>query len=104
PVQLIGDMLGVPQEERAPLRGWSLAILGALEPEPGPERLEAGSRAVEEFKDYLRRLIADRRRRPSTDPGEIRSALLATAAAADRLTELEPPPQCLFLLNPGHAT
>src|SRR5206468_554071 len=77
PVQLIGDMLGVPQAERAPLRAWSLAILGALEPEPGPERLEAGSRAVEEFKDYLRRLIADRRRRPSTDPGEILSALLA---------------------------
>src|SRR5439155_351222 len=45
PVQLIGDMLGVPQAERAPLRAWSLAILGALEPEPGPERLEAGSRA-----------------------------------------------------------
>ena len=65
PVQLIGDMLGVPREERGPLRGWSLAILGALEPEPGPRRLEAGSRAVDEFKGYLRRLIADRRRRPS---------------------------------------
>src|SRR5439155_1626890 len=90
PVQLIGDMLGVPQAERAPLRAWSLAILGALEPEPGPERLEAGSRAVEEFKDYLRRLIADRRRRPSTDPGEILSALLAAEDAGDRLTELEP--------------
>src|SRR5439155_1613849 len=38
PVQLIGDMLGVPQAERAPLRAWSLAILGALEPEPGPAR------------------------------------------------------------------
>src|ERR1051325_3891760 len=32
PVQLIGDMLGVPPDERAPLRGWSLAILGAIEP------------------------------------------------------------------------
>src|SRR5690242_15896385 len=32
PVQLIGDMLGVPEAERGPLRGWSLAILGALEP------------------------------------------------------------------------
>ncbi len=59
PVQLIGDMLGVPREERGPLRGWSLAILGALEPEPGPRRLEAGSRAVDEFKGYLRRLIAN---------------------------------------------
>src|SRR5205823_4756860 len=32
PLQLIGDMLGIPQDERAPLRAWSLAILGALEP------------------------------------------------------------------------
>jgi cytochrome P450 len=53
PVALIGDMLGVPTDEREPLRGWSLAILGALEPAPGPERLQAGNRAVEEFKDYL---------------------------------------------------
>src|SRR5215467_5652569 len=37
PVQLIGDMLGIPQEERGPLRGWSLAILGALEPVLSPE-------------------------------------------------------------------
>jgi cytochrome P450 len=104
PVQLIGNMLGVPADEREPLRGWSLAILGALEPVPGPERLEAGNRAVEEFKEYLRRLIADRRRRPSTDPGEILSALLAAEDAGDRLTEVELLHQCVFLLNAGHET
>ena len=32
PMQLIGDLLGIPQDERGPLRDWSLAILGALEP------------------------------------------------------------------------
>ena len=104
PVQLIGDMLGVPTDERGPLRGWSLAILGALEPLPGAERLAAGSRAVEEFKDYLRRLIADRRRRPGTEPGEILSALIAAEDAGDRLTELELLHQCIFLLNAGHET
>ena len=104
PVALIGDMLGVPGDERGPLRGWSLAILGALEPAPGAERLEAGNRAVEEFKAYLRRLIADRRRRPSTDPGEILSALLAAEDAGDRLTEIELLHQCIFLLNAGHET
>ncbi len=104
PVQLIGDMLGVPAGERGPLRGWSLAILGALEPVPGPERLAAGNRAVEEFKDYLRRLIADRRRRPSTDPGEILSALIAAEDQGDRLTEVELLHQCIFLLNAGHET
>ena len=104
PVQLIGDMLGVPDDERGPLRGWSLAILGALEPVPGPERLAEGNRAVEEFKAYLRRLIADRRRRPGQDPGEILTALLAAEDAGDRLTEVELLHQCIFLLNAGHET
>lgn len=104
PVQLIGDMLGIPPDERGPLRGWSLAILGALEPVTDGARLEAGNRAVEEFKDYLRRLIAARRRRPSADPGEILSALIAAEDAGDRLTEVELLHQCIFLLNAGHET
>jgi cytochrome P450 len=104
PVQLIGDMLGIPSDERGPLRGWSLAILGALEPVTDRARLEAGNRAVGEFKDYLRRLIAARRRRPSADPGEILSALIAAEDAGDRLTEAELLHQCIFLLNAGHET
>src|SRR6478672_13900406 len=32
PVEIIGNLLGVPHADRGPLRGWSLAILGALEP------------------------------------------------------------------------
>ena len=53
PVELIGDMLGIPRPERAPLRGWSLAILSGLEPRPTPDQVSNGSDAVEEFKDYL---------------------------------------------------
>jgi cytochrome P450 len=104
PIALIGDMLGVPRDERGPLRDWSLAILGALEMAPGAERLELGNRAVEEFKAYLRRLIADRRRRPGQDPGEILTALIAAEDAGDRLTEVELLHQCIFLLNAGHET
>jgi cytochrome P450 len=59
---------------------------------------------VEEFKSYLRRLIAERRRRPSQDPGEILSALIAAEDAGDRLTEVELLHQCIFLLNAGHET
>src|SRR3954454_17029999 len=32
PVEIIGNLLAVPAADRAPLRGWSLAILRALEP------------------------------------------------------------------------
>src|SRR5438105_4283025 len=65
PLKLIGDMLGVPPDERGPLRGWSLAILGALEPVLSAEQLERGTRAVDEFKAYLRDLVRRRMRRLS---------------------------------------
>src|SRR5262252_6458434 len=53
PMQLIGDLLGVPQGERGPLRKWSLTILGALEPVLSGEQFETGVRSVAEFKEYL---------------------------------------------------
>jgi len=104
PVQLIGDMLGVPKAERGPLRGWSLAILGALEPVATPERLAAGNRAVEDFKAFLRALVAHRKRHPSGDEGEILGALIAAEADGEKLSEIELLHQCIFLLNAGHET
>src|SRR3954466_2649589 len=53
PMQLIGDMLGIPPNERSPLRNWSLKILGALEPVLNKQQFEGGTDAVAEFKDYL---------------------------------------------------
>src|SRR6188474_3376267 len=58
PVEVIGNLLEVPHAERGPLRAWSLAILSALEPAPGGEILDRGNRAVSDFLDYLRRLVA----------------------------------------------
>ena len=109
PIQLVGDMLGVPEAERGPLRGWSLAILGGLEPAPTAEQLERGNRAVDEFKDYLRDLIGRRGREPGRDE-EILSTLIAgselggAGTSEERLGELELLHNCIFLLNAGHET
>jgi hypothetical protein len=54
PVEIIGNLLGVPHAERGPLRGWSLAILGALEPKLTPEQEALGNLSVREFVDFLR--------------------------------------------------
>src|SRR5262245_7172432 len=110
PLQLIGDMLGIPNDERGPLREWSLAILGALEPVLSPAQRERGTRAVDEFKIYLRRLIEARALRPSQDEGEILSKLIAGSDLAtvpgsgERLSELELLHNCIFILNAGHET
>src|SRR6266550_123877 len=53
PVQVIGNLLDVPMEEREPLRDWSLSILGALEPVISAEAFARGNTAVKDFLDYL---------------------------------------------------
>src|ERR1700754_1459341 len=52
PVQVIGNLLDVPMDEREPLRDWSLAILGALEPGIGLEGLSRGNNAIRDFLAY----------------------------------------------------
>src|SRR5712691_1495572 len=93
PVQLIGDMLGIPQDERGPLRDWSLKILGALEPVLTREQFDSGANAVGEFKDYLRDLVKRRQREGSHDSAEILSTLIEgselSGGDGDRLSELE---------------
>ena len=104
PVEIIGNLLGVPHDERAPLRGWSLAILGALEPVLTPERADAGNRAVVEMSAYLRTLIAQRRTHPRDAETDVLTRLIAADGDEDRLTETELVHQCIFLLNAGHET
>jgi len=103
-------MLGIPPDERGPLRGWSLAILGALEPVLSPEKFAGGVRAVAEFKDYLNTIIAGRLGSGDRDPAEILSTLIGASefalasAAGERLSKLELIHNCIFLLNAGHET
>jgi cytochrome P450 len=98
PVEVIGNLLSIPHDEREPLRAWSLAILGALEPVLSPERASLGHRAVTEFTDYLRDLLARRRGRGSRDD------LLGRLLGDEQLAEAELLQNCVFLLNAGHET
>ena len=104
PIEVIGNMLNVPHSERGPLRGWSLAILGALEPAPNEAVLASGNRAVLEFIAYLKDLIADRRRNPMDPSRDILTRLIAEDSHGERLSEVELLHQCIFLLNAGHET
>ena len=83
PVEIIGDMLAVPKEERGPLRDWSLAILGALEPAPSAAALAWGNRSVSDFAGYLERHI-NRFRTGSLPGGDVLGMLLAERRALVR--------------------
>lgn len=105
PVEIVGDMLGIPTEDRGPLRDWSLAILGALEPVLTPRAEAWGNRSVAEFSDYLAGHIARRRAAGGgRDFGAVLDMLLAETPDGDRLSADELIQNCIFLLNAGHET
>jgi cytochrome P450 len=101
PVEVIGNLLDVPHAERAPLRDWSLAILGALEPTLTEQQLARGNQAVREFVDYLRVLVAERRRRPGDPAKDVLTRLIQGEDTLDEATLLQ---NCIFILNAGHET
>ena len=105
PTQIISAMLGVPEAYRAKLRGYSTAILGALDPVVPPDRIAAGNRAVEEFGAILSDLIDHRRANPDAGAeGEVLEALIFGEHDGRRLTQEELVQNCIFLLNAGHET
>jgi cytochrome P450 len=104
PVEIIGNLLAVPRDERGPLRAWSLAILGALEPRLTKEQEDLGNRSVREFLDYLRVLVADRRRHPGDPEHDVLTRLIHGEATGDKLSEIELLQNCVFILNAGHET
>ena len=123
PVEIIGNLLGVPHAERGPMRDWSLAILGALEPALTDAMQVRGNAAVRAMLAYLEGLVARRRQVPG-DPetdvltrliqGEVISTERAAAGATERLLDggkgserllaAELLHNCIFLLNAGHET
>ncbi len=104
PVEVIGNLLDIPTEERAPLREWSLAILGALEPVLSAEQEARGNQAVSEFSDYLRDLISCRRVSPGDPATDVLTRLINGEAGGEQLTETELIQNCIFILNAGHET
>ena len=104
PVEIIGNLLGVPHDEREPLRGWSLAILGALEPVLTEEQTRAGNDAVRDFLAYLKILTDDRRRHPGDPEKDVLTRLINGEHDGRKLTEIELLQNCIFILNAGHET
>ena len=102
PVEVIGDLLCIPDQDRGPLRGWSLAILGALEPAPSEKLLANGEQALQEFHAYLGELVRQRYASPNDRAYDVLTRLIESDSAP--LSEVELAENCVFLLNAGHET
>ena len=104
PIEVIGNLLAVPREEREPLRAWSLAILGALEPTLTPEQQARGEKSVEDFVAYLKTLVDRRRARPGDPERDVLTRLIQGEQDGERLSERELLHNIIFILNAGHET
>src|SRR6201995_1544904 len=104
PIEVIGNLLDVPHDERGPLRDWSLAILGALEPVISAEAFARGNKAVNDFLAYLEDLVERRRAKPGNPERDVLTRLIQGEDNGERLTSKELLHNCIFLLNAGHET
>ena len=116
PIEVIGNLLGVPHADRAPLRAWSLAILGALEPQLSTVQQSAGNLAVTQFTAYLQGLVAQRRKHPGDAQHDVLTRLSQGEGIGEgigegsgegidnALSESELLQNCIFILNAGHET
>jgi cytochrome P450 len=100
PVQVIAELLGVPEPDWPLLRPWSNAIVKMYEYAVSPAQRVAAETASREFVEYLRQLVAERRRAPGDDL--VSSLIAETDTEGGRLTEDELVTTCTLLLNAGH--
>lgn len=102
PVIVIGEMMGLPREDRHRLKEWSdalVAFMGARV--QTPERVQRVVSAIQAMEDYFRGLIAQRRQQPGED---LLSALLAAEEQGSILNEQELLSTCTMVLFGGHET
>jgi cytochrome P450 len=99
PTIVIAELLGVPAADQASFRRWSDALgkagnASVSDPVNGMKRVEEAYAPIE---DYLRQVIAERRRRPQPQDDLI-SGLLAAQIDGESLDELDLVAFCVVLL------
>ncbi len=99
PVAVIADLIGAPREETGRMLSWSHAMVAMYQFGVTPDAEDAAALASREFANFVRDLIAERRRRPRAD---LISALVAAETDGGRLTVDEMTTTIILLLNAGH--
>ncbi len=101
PLITIAELLGIPSTDREQLRNWTMDLTRGIDIGPTPDVLERATQSTLELIDYLRTIVAQRRRARKDD---LISALIAAEEDGDKLSEDEMLSMCVLLLGAGHET
>ncbi len=97
PINVISDMLGIPESGREDIKDWSQAITGASMGKPD----QARRAKLDEFAAYVRHLAAAKRANPGDD---LISQLVQAEGAGESLSETELYSMVTLLIFAGHET
>jgi cytochrome P450 len=100
PVNVICDLLGIPEADRLSFMPKVQALVAALEAVPAPESLGPGARAAADLSGYLSALLDDKAARPADDL----LSRLVTSRDDEALTKDEMVATALLLFIAGFET
>lgn len=99
PVTMIARMIGIPDEMGPQLLRWSHDYVGMYMFKRTKDDEHAADRAAQEFSDYVKGLIAERRKKPRED---LISHMIHTGHKGQHLSDDELVSTTIVLLNAGH--
>ncbi|WVT74461.1 cytochrome P450 [Sinorhizobium chiapasense] len=99
PVTIIARMLGIPVEAAPDLLDWSHRMVRMYVFNPSHETELDANQASADFADYLRKIIAEKRRNPADD---LLTHMITSEKDGERLFEAELVSTTALLLNAGH--
>ncbi|TGQ48046.1 cytochrome P450 [Mesorhizobium sp. M00.F.Ca.ET.216.01.1.1] len=99
PITIIAEMLGVPVEMGPQLLDWSHKMVAMYMHGRTRETEEIANHAAQDFSDFLRGYVAERRKQPGDD---LLSLLISAQEDGQKLSEDELVSSAILLLNAGH--
>jgi len=101
PVIVIAELLGVPTNDQGRFKKWSDDIAVVLDGSVRQAGLVDAARSAQELGQYLRDVVAERRRQPRED---LISRMIAARDEAGALSDAELVANCVLILLAGHET
>lgn len=100
PGHIIGNVLGVPDEDCPQLRAWSESVVRFFDVERTEEHKKIAEQATTEFYEYLLDLISQRTKKPNDDL----VTTLIEAKNSGQIDETELISTCMLILMAGHGS